>query len=625
LTTRHRFGYEVNYLALCGEYAGLDYFSVTAWAAWLWSAVAICATVLVLAATLLIGVFERIAMAETGVISVGDGLDWQKTEPTVVDGLELIFISRATQLPECPQLDFVSVHQILSVRVDVVSSSRIGRDYEPLGPFIIHLFTSRHCVNFLARFAPMFSQTGTGPGVTVEGCKSFAGKRGTRISQNNSGLIVDASFSAAKNGFYLYRVSSNPRSLRSAHRLIGYVSLPAGENGREYAAYGRYESKYLSPICLCLLGFAALTIGYWRGVHGRWNIVIWAPVILFGILAAVIGGVWSCIVFTDHAAVSYGFGASATCYRSAEYVRVLPVVVPELKFRDVQRHVLAADFVERAHDATFQQRPKTINRLSVNGADDVFVLPVANGGVWECFTKTTISAVVIGRDQADFVGNGFANEPFQRFNVSGFDDASDHVALALYGTDNSCLASAGASLAAAPLVPMFVAVLAADIRFIDFNNASEFVWAMLAQSGADTIAHVERSFVAPESHVAHDLERANSLFAGQHQVNDLEPVAERLVRVFEDCPDQNGEAIAARLGALTALPMIGPIGHGINVNIPASRAMNAFRPAPLDEVSLAIIISNEHVVKLLICKLFYRFDAGHIGLPYRMRGDYINV
>jgi hypothetical protein len=61
---------------------------------------------------------------------------------------------------------------------------------------------------------------------------------------------------------------------------------------------------------------------------------------LFGILAAVIGGIWSCVVFADHATVSYGSsGASATRYSTSKYIDVLAIVVPELKFRNVQRHI----------------------------------------------------------------------------------------------------------------------------------------------------------------------------------------------------------------------------------------------------------------------------------------------
>jgi hypothetical protein len=55
--------------------------------------------------------------------------------------------------------------------------------------------------------------------------------------------------------------------------------------------------------------------------------------------------------------------ASALCYRRAEDIHVLPVVVAELKFSNVQRHIFGADFVERAGHCPFEDRPKSLNRV----------------------------------------------------------------------------------------------------------------------------------------------------------------------------------------------------------------------------------------------------------------------
>jgi len=57
-------------------------------------------------------------------------------------------------------------------------------------------------------------------------------------------------------------------------------------------------------------------------------------------IAVVIGTVWialgHCPICAENAVVSSYFGASATCYRCAENVRVKPMIVSELKFRDRQ-------------------------------------------------------------------------------------------------------------------------------------------------------------------------------------------------------------------------------------------------------------------------------------------------
>ena len=106
-------------------------------------------------------------------------------------------------------------------------------------------------------------------------------------------------------------------------------------------------------------------------------------------------------------------------------------------------------------------------------------------------------------------------------------DASDHVSLALYCADYGRFQPVITTAScAAFLVPMSVAVFAADIGFIDLNDAAELV-NVLNQSGANLVAHQPRGLVAPKSHVAHDLQCAHSLFARKHQVNDFEPLPQR--------------------------------------------------------------------------------------------------
>ena len=57
----------------------------------------------------------------------------------------------------------------------------------------------------------------------------------------------------------------------------------------------------------------------------------------------------------------------------AEDVMIAKVVVPELKFRDVERHIFGTEAVEGTKDATLEYRPGTFNRVGVNGADSALV------------------------------------------------------------------------------------------------------------------------------------------------------------------------------------------------------------------------------------------------------------
>jgi hypothetical protein len=323
-------------------------------------------------------------------------------------------------------------------------------------------------------------------------------------------------------------------------------------------------------------------------------------------------------VFSENVSTAPGIDASAPCYRFSENIRVHSVVVPELKLRNVEGHVLGADFVERANNAALNQRPETFNRVGVNGTDDIFLRLVANETVRKFFSECVVSPQVVSGEQADFVRDGFADEADQRCAVAMLNDPRNDVTLALDCANDSNLAGASATRAAIALVPMAIASLSTDVGFVNFDNASEFVGLVFTEASADAVAHVERGLIRAEAHVAHNLQGAHSLFAGQHKVDDLEPIAERLVRVLKDSADQNREPITTSLGALTTLPVERPIGHGINVNIPASRAMDTFGPAAGHEVILAIILSREHVAKLLICKLFYRLNSGHVGLHQSM-------
>jgi hypothetical protein len=88
-------------------------------------------------------------------------------------------------------------------------------------------------------------------------------------------------------------------------------------------------------------------------------------------------------------------GASAGCYRSTEDVLVIPVVVPELELRDVERQVFPADLVVRADHAALEQRPEAFNRVGVDCADHVLLGGVVDGLVREGFAKPVVGGELI--------------------------------------------------------------------------------------------------------------------------------------------------------------------------------------------------------------------------------------
>jgi hypothetical protein len=100
---------------------------------------------------------------------------------------------------------------------------------------------------------------------------------------------------------------------------------------------------------------------------------------------------FGCVSVTNHASASYGFfGGTAARYSTAEDVRILPVVISELKLRDVQRHVLGAD-LECANNTALHQRPKALNRVGVGCADNIFLGAMANERVRISLSEFVVS------------------------------------------------------------------------------------------------------------------------------------------------------------------------------------------------------------------------------------------
>ncbi len=84
---------------------------------------------------------------------------------------------------------------------------------------------------------------------------------------------------------------------------------------------------------MLLFGIFAVGIGIWRmfvtarsGVFNIW--ILGVLIVVVGWISAVIGGILILIAITDHASASLGpSGVSAACYRGAEDVCIVPIVI----------------------------------------------------------------------------------------------------------------------------------------------------------------------------------------------------------------------------------------------------------------------------------------------------------
>jgi len=68
--------------------------------------------------------------------------------------------------------------------------------------------------------------------------------------------------------------------------------------------------------------------------------------------------------------------ASASFNRRSKNIVVEPIVISELKLRDVQRQIFAADLVIAAHDPAFEDAPEAFDGLGVNCTDNVLAFVV---------------------------------------------------------------------------------------------------------------------------------------------------------------------------------------------------------------------------------------------------------
>lgn len=303
---------------------------------------------------------------------------------------------------------------------------------------------------------------------------------------------------------------------------------------------------------------------------------------------------------------------SASLNRRSENVVVKAVIIAELELSDIEVKVLFADVVEGANDAAFEDAPEAFNGLRMDSADDILVFGVIDGAVRECKTKVPVANPLIGADQAYLVGHGLVDESLQGGLFHVLDDAGDDVSLAPDSADDDGLAGGSRPRLSVAFVPMPVLCLAADKGLVDLHNAAEFGFG-LNQGGADFVSHQPSSFDRTETHVAAKLARAHSLFAGQDQVSDFEPVAQWLVGVLENGPCDAREAVAV-LRAGFALPV--KAGRQfIDLDVAATRAIHTIRPAASNEVGLAgiLVIDREHGVELRGRKLMHGLGALDLG------------
>src|SRR5436190_11219510 len=100
----------------------------------------------------------------------------------------------------------------------------------------------------------------------------------------------------------------------------------------------------------------------------------------------------------------------AALNRRSENVRIFAVIVSELEFRDVQRHVFGAHLVECTHHAALEDRPEAFNGLGMDSTDHILSFSVVDNGMGIFLVELVVTNPLIGAEQADLVRDRFADE-----------------------------------------------------------------------------------------------------------------------------------------------------------------------------------------------------------------------
>jgi len=293
-----------------------------------------------------------------------------------------------------------------------------------------------------------------------------------------------------------------------------------------------------------------------------------------------------------------------------ENLRILAVVVAELKLGHVQRKIFSTDLVIGTHNAALEQRPKTFDGVGMNRAHHVLPCGVVDNTVRVIHTQRRIATVRVGAEQTDFVGYSGTDKVGQSFTAGLLDHASNDVAFALHGADDNGFASPARAASgtrtagATTLVLMPILGFAAHVGLVDFDDAHELLEIFVSHTGTDAMAHAPCGAVGAETEQAMNLQGADAFLADEHQVDHLEPLAQTFVGVLEDRPDSYRKAVVRGIArAVIAKPVIRHRAVRLYTEAAALRAAHTGRPAARYKVRLASVVVGEHLLELAQRKL----------------------
>ena len=160
---------------------------------------------------------------------------------------------------------------------------------------------------------------------------------------------------------------------------------------------------------------------------------------------------------------------------------------------------------------------------------------MVDGLVRKVFAQMLVAHPLIRHEQADLVRDRFFHEALPASSAFTFSiTRATTLPLRLTAPATGVLPDPIPPVPLPSPLVVLVPRLAADERFIDFDNAAKLLRSPSGQGRANAMAHIPSRLIRAKAHEAANLQGAHALLAGQHQMRDAEPILQRLIRVLKD-------------------------------------------------------------------------------------------
>lgn len=284
-------------------------------------------------------------------------------------------------------------------------------------------------------------------------------------------------------------------------------------------------------------------------------------------------------------------------------------VQTERKFSNVSVKMFRANVMVNAGDAAFQQSPNAFNGVRVDAVASVFAAGMVYRRVVEVKpAQIAVSTVFVGKDRradCNVIVDSLLNDRQARVsNVHRFGSTA-----AFTHTENGLLSDRTAS-AIEFQIGVFVGLFAANVGFVNLDNASQFVDVRTA-SLSEPLEH-KPSRLLRNAYLFTELKRRDAFSRGDKQIHRINPLVKRNVRALKDRASPNREIQFTGITAIvTAFPR-----RDAFTDL-ASRTNNTVRPQARFEINPSGFLIGNCLEQL---KNAYCAFAHVLNIPKRSKG-----